>query len=199
MKDFDIDIDTTTDVDRKEFGVPAMMCNDGNVQPHPNGIYILNQNQIPIDSLTGLCAIPYKEAPNFNLFKIDILHNTGYDIFTNKEELLYYQNLSVVWSDFNTDTWIRQLPQIHNHSELVRTIQPHSLDDLADTLALIRPAKRSLVERYIRSQKDKDYIRRNRLYKRPTDGKAYFKKSHSYAYALMIVTIFNKLHEQDQD
>lgn len=198
--EFDIDIDVTSDVDKNQYGIPAMMNHHHKILPHPNGVYIEKDKTIPIDPVTGLCSIPYKLAFSYNLLKIDILHNTSYDIFESKEELLYYQNKKVDWDSFIKSYWIEKLPQIHNHVEFVQQIQPCSVHDLSDLLALMRPAKKSLTEQYIRSQSNtiqKQEIRKQ-LYRRPTNGKMHFKKSHSYAYASMIISIFNKLQAMEQ-
>ena len=66
------------------------------------------------------------------------------------------------------------------------TLKPKSIEQLAAVLAIIRPAKRYLMKQ------NWDDINAN-VWKRPTDGSYFFKKSHAVAYAQAIVVQMNLL------
>lgn len=197
-QDFDVDIDITSVVDHEDYGVPAMRYDETKqeIQQHPSGIYL--DPDIPIDPETGLCALSYKDAPEYDFFKIDLLNNNAYSIFTqagkNKKDLLDTYHQDVDWSKFTKDHYLSRLPHVSKHKELIRKVQPQSIHDLADILALIRPGKKHLIESYCNGDREKV---RAKLYLRPSDNSMYFKKSHSYAYAAMVICVFNEMCNQD--
>ena len=186
--EFDVDIDVRPDTDRTLYGVRAMVYNEKTekILPHPSGVYI---EDVPVDALTGLCAFDYKYGSEKGFMKIDLLNNTAYEGFKNKEEVLDAVHGDVDWSLLKDPDVVRELPHIGNHFDLVSKVEPKSIEDLADVLALIRPAKKDLVDDYI---KDKKRIRRT-LYKRPREDLNYFKKSHAVSYAMMIVCCMYKI------
>lgn len=68
------------------YHIPASKLNDKGINPHGVGVYLCN---IPYDRLTGLASIDYKRAEEeFGYVKLDWLHNTIYDRFENRNELL---------------------------------------------------------------------------------------------------------------
>lgn len=195
MSDFDIDIDVNSLCDKEDYGIRAVIYKEENgkgyIQPHPSGIYL--EENMPYDRMfPNFASMDYKSAEEAGFNKVDILTNSSYDLFKSKDEVLQYRDMEVPWNKFLDQEFVSKLPHISNHFELVAKVQPQSIHDLADALALIRPGKQHLIESYI---KNKERTRRN-LYVRPKNG-MYFKKSHSYSYAMMIVTIANKLHYDD--
>jgi len=154
--------------------------------PHPSGIYI-NQS-IPIDKETGdRAAIPYKEAEELGYIKVDILSNSYYSWFSSKDELLSFIDKPMDWSILLDEKIIRHLPHIAKHKKLVDKIRPESIEELADLLALIRPGKARLVEKYINSPENV----RKELYN--PDDAYYFKKSHAIALAILITVVAKKI------
>ena len=70
----DIDIDCQSYVDPTRIfknAVKASMIRNGELVPHPCGAYF---QAVPVDALTGLCAIPYEPAEELGCFKVDFLH-----------------------------------------------------------------------------------------------------------------------------
>lgn len=187
-KNYDIDIDVSSNTNKDDFGTRSIIYNEKTetITTHPSGYYL---TKVPVDKVTGTCSIDYKDMELKGYKKVDLLTNNSYDKFTSKQDVLDHLHKEVPWEKFLDPEFVRQLPHISNHFDLVERVKPRSIDDLADILALIRPGKAHLVEDYI---KDKDKTRRN-LYKRPKTG-AYFKKSHSYSYAHMIACVANKIH-----
>ena len=68
-------------------------------------------------------------------------------------------------------------------------MKPKSVEELAEVLAVIRPAKRHLLN------ETKEKIS-NEVWVKPDDGSYYFKKAHAIAYALSIVVQLNLFCEQ---
>lgn len=186
---FDVDIDCVSNTDKTKYGIRSMVYNDKTerILPHPSGIIL---DDVPIDKETGLAAIDYKTAEELDIITVDLLTNTSYNSFRSKEEIVEMSQREPSWKMFEHEKFVSKLPHIGTHFEIVSRIKPKDINTLADILALIRPGKSHLIDAYIRNPK----LVRRELYKRPTNGQAYFKKSHSYSYALMIVTIANKIN-----
>lgn len=159
----------------------SMVTKEGKLTKHPAGVYFQN---IPQDKITKLAAIPFKEAEDMDYFKIDFLHLSFLDTFNNKSEIRQLLQIEPDWSLLEQSEVVERLFQIRNHFDLIHRIKPTSVIAVADVLALIRPAKRHMVDNYIRTP---DKIRKF-LYTKPSDAKVYyFKQCHAIAYALTIV------------
>jgi hypothetical protein len=176
----DIDIDTQTTFDPLQIftAVPASMVKDGVLTKHPVGVYFQN---IPVDPITMLSAIPYEEAEELGYFKIDMLHLSVLDHFDNKEEIRILARTEPDWSLLLSPSVVAKLFQISKHYDIVSMVAPKSVQELADVVALLRPGKRYLLDGYL---KNKEVIRQE-LY-RKTD-KYYFKRAHAVSYATTIV------------
>jgi len=180
----DIDIDFKTNFDPLEYfptAVRASMVDKGVLRKHPAGAYL---QAIPKDGITNLAAIPYKQAEEIGYFKIDFLHLNLLDIFENKAEIRSLIKKEPDWSLLENQEIVEKLFQIHRHFDIVVTIKPKSIQELADVIALIRPGKKFMTNLYVTNR---DEVREE-LYKKPEDPtKYYFKRSHALAYALNIV------------
>lgn len=179
----DIDLDLKTDFDPLEIfpeAIRASMVKNDELIKHNVGVFF---QDIPVDKMTGLAAIPYKEAEEAGYFKIDFLHLSLLDDFGSKQEIRDLLEIEPDWSLLMRPDVVGKLFQIHKQYDLVSKLAPKSVVELADCIALMRPGKRHLVDAYL---KDKDLIR-TELYKKPEDGKYYFKKGHAISYALNIV------------
>jgi len=183
----DIDIDLKSRTEKGEYGVRAIIHDQdrNRIKPHPSGHYI-NSN-IPVDGVTGMAAIDHKDADELGFAKIDLLTNTSYDMFSSKQDVLDSLHKEPDWNLLLDEKFLKTLPQIGNHFDLVNKVKPKSIEDLADVLALMRPGKTHLLKSYLRN---KDKVRPN-LYRKPKSGFT-FKKSHAIAYAAMIVCVMNK-------
>jgi len=178
----DIDLDFKTTFDPLELfdAVRASRVQDGRLVKHNVGIYF---QHIPKDHQTGLSAIPYKEAEQIGYFKIDFLHLNVLDYFESKDEIKQLLEIDPDWSLLADENVVKKLFQIHNYHNIVSRIMPKSVSELAECIALIRPAKKHLIDAYM---KDPNAVRQE-LWKKPDDGKYYFKKPHAVAYAMTIV------------
>ena len=89
------------------------------------------------------------------------------------------------WNMLRNHKTIKQLMQLSEHAGLVRQLGPRSVEELAMTIALIRPGKRHL------QNLGWDRIRRE-IWK-PDDTGYTFKKSHAIAYSLNIIVQLNMI------
>jgi DNA polymerase III alpha subunit len=179
----DIDIDLpTTFVGKEVFpsSVPASMVRNEKLTKHNCGFYFQN---IPVDEITGVAAIPYKDAEDLGYFKIDFLHLSLLDNFTSKQQIRDLLKKEPDWSLLLNKEIVEQLFQVNREHLLLKKIKPRSVEELADCIALMRPGKRHLVPEYI---DNKEFVRNNKLYTKTDDGYS-FKRSHAIAYALTII------------
>ena len=81
---------------------------------------------------------------------------------------------------------VKKLFHVHDHIDILRKLKPKSVEQLAAVLAIIRPAKRQLLEETWQQIEQK-------VWQKPTDGTYYFKKSHAISYAILIVMQLNTI------
>ena len=183
MINADIDIDVKSSFNPLKIfngSKKASIVQDGKLRPHPCGVYF---QKIPSDPITGLAAIPYKEAEELEFLKIDFLHLSLYDKFESRSDIENLLKVEPNWSLLKIPSVVKQLFQLSNHFEILNKVSPKSINQLADVLALIRPSKRFLIPYYL---KDPAKYRTD-LYKKSVDESYGFKKAHAVAYALTIV------------
>lgn len=190
IADLDVDLseNTRNDILNKLHHIPASKISDKGIFPHNVGVYFCN---IPQDKITGLASIDYKNAEeDYGFFKIDLLHNTEMDLFKNRDELISILNKEPNWNLLKNPLIIKQLPHINNYSELLLKL-PNitSVEDLAKFIALIRPGKKYLTDDVIKNGWDSI---EDRIWIKEDNG-FQFKKSHSIAYALLIILKLNFL------
>ena len=186
LNDTDIDIDMADrdDLLKHVEHISASMINNGIIKKHNVGVYF---QDAPEFMNSGMCSIDYKDAGPLGYFKIDVLNNSVYEDIENEKQLDWLLEQEVDWNMLDSENVVSQLPHIANHVELVHRVKPRSVKELADVLALMRPANRHLLDVYIRSKEDA----LTTLYSKPTDGQFYFKYSHAIAYAVSITVRMN--------
>jgi hypothetical protein len=184
----DIDLDLKTDFDPLEIfkeAVRASRVQNEELVKHNVGVYFQN---IPVDQMTGLAAIPYEQAEEVGYFKIDFLHLSLLDVFESKDEIRELLKREPDWSLLMRPDVVAKLFQIHRQYDLVSELAPKSVVELADCLALMRPSKVHLINTYMKTKNTHDHqLIRKELFTKPTTGKAWFKKPHAVAYAMNIV------------
>lgn len=176
----DIDIDIRPDIKVEKIFqiVQASMVEKGELKKHNVGVYFQN---MPQDIITGLAAIPYKEAESFGYTKIDLLPLNLLSFFESKKEIKTLLKRKPNWKLFEKKDVVEKLFHLSNSFDIVKLVKPQSVQDVADILALIRPNKKSLLNKYLH---DKDATR-TELYKKtdPSD----LRKAHAVAYALNVI------------
>lgn len=178
----DIDIDTPTSFDPNAvFGtaIRASQVNNEKITKHPAGVYF---QTIPRDPVSSLSAIPYDKAEDYGFFKVDFLHLSLLDYFGNKKQLRALMNKEPDWSLLQDDNVIPVLFQLRNSADLLKFVKPQSVEELADCIALIRPAKIHLQDKYVLNKEQT----RKELYQMPLPTGC-FKRAHAIAYAFNVV------------
>ena len=184
MTDIDIDLKNREEVLSKLQHISASIITN-TVKKHNTGVYF---HDVPHDPTTGLSTINYKEAENLGYFKIDLLNVNIYEHVKNEAHLNTLLKRVPDWSLLLHKEIVQQLFHIHDHFDIIAQMQPRSIDQLAMVLAIIRPAKRSLLgESWITIQEQ--------VWIKPIDNSYYFKKSHAVSYAYAIIVQLNSLCE----
>ena len=102
----------------------------------------------------------------------------------SEQELVELMIQEPDWDMLKDKKIVDQLFHLNGHYEIVNTLQPKTITQLAAVLAIIRPAKRYLLKQNWDDIKDQ-------VWKKPSDGSYFFKKSHAVAYAQAIVVQMN--------
>lgn len=176
----DIDIDVSDNETARNIlnCVRASIVENDELKSHIVGTYFQN---IPIDKITGLAAIPYNVAEDFGYHKIDLLNLSLLKIFSNKQQIKELLKYDPDWELLTRKEIVEHLFHVSKHYDTLKLLKPKSVDDLADVLAIIRPNKKHLIDKYI---KDKDSTRKELYTKLEASD---LRKSHAIPYALLIV------------
>jgi len=160
--------------------VRASLLTENKLTAHPCGYYPQN---IPQDPYTKLSAIPYEMAEEIGFQKLDFLHVTVYDHFKSREEIEELVKIEPNWDLLLLPSVSTKLFQLAKHSDMLQSVKPKSILELADVLALIRPGKRNLLNLYLKDR----VLGRQLLYSKGKDGSYGFKKAHAVSYAMVVV------------
>lgn len=165
--------------------IPAGMIQNGKLKKHNVGVYF---HDIPTDPETGIASIPYDIAESRGYFKVDFLNVGIYEGVRDEQHLIDLTNKEPIWEMLEDHNIVSSLFQISGHFELVNLLKPKSIEQLAMTIALIRPGKKHLIGKSW-NDIEKD------IWIKPDDESYYFKKSHAFSYALALIVQMNLLVE----
>ena len=185
--DFDVDIDMGN---REDFlklvnVTPASIEKDGKFTKHNTGVYFQNIPKFPLE---GYSTIDHKQAEEEGWFKVDFLNNHIYKDIIDEQHLDRLIATEPMWELLEHQEVVEKLFHINNHFDIVKQYKPKSLEQLAMILAIIRPGKRHLVGKTWEEVEADVWIK-------PKDDTYFFKKSHSYGYALAIIVQLNLIVE----
>ena len=184
--DIDIDFANRDDILSIIKHVPASRKEHGEFVKHNTGVYCQN---IPINPITGLASIDYREAEVRGYFKIDFLNVGIYKDVKSEEHLQQLIDQAPLWDLLEQDEFTNLLFHVNGHGAVLRLMKPKSLEQLACVLAMIRPAKKHLIGRRW------DEILKE-IWIKPENGEYYWKKAHAFAYATAVVVQMNLICEQ---
>ena len=179
--DIDIDVKDRDVLLEKLKHIPASIIQNGEIKKHNTGVYFTD---IPVHPFTNTANIDYKQAEDRGYFKLDILNVGVYEKVKDEKHLQQLINQEPDWSLLEHKEIVEQLFHIHNHYDIVSKLKPKSVEQLAAVLAVIRPAKRSLLNATWPEIESNVWIK-------PNDDSYYFKKSHAIGYALAICVQMN--------
>lgn len=169
--------------------VPAAMRAVVPVRRHATGVHV---TEIPYDPVLDIAAIDYEKAEARGYFKLDLLNVHVYEHVRDEahlRELMHEPD----WSKLRIRSFVLELIHLSNHFQsMSRMPEPiNSIPRLAMFLAIIRPAKKHLIgKKWAEVAKE--------VWEKDADGYYSFKRSHSLAYAHLVVVHMNLLTEHQQ-
>lgn len=185
--DIDIDFGSRDALLKLIAHTPAAMRKVNPIRKHATGVYITD---IPYDPVNDMAAIDYADAEDRGYFKLDLLNVHVYSQVKNEQHLISLMR-EPNWNKLLDRKFVEQLVHLNNHYQSIKRMpEPiNSIPRLAMFLALIRPSKKHLIGKIwpevAKTVWDKD-----------DDGYS-FKRSHSCAYAQLVVVHMNLLEEQN--
>jgi DNA polymerase III alpha subunit len=186
MPDIDIDFfDRTKALEILEHHI-AMRDQRNQSVKHNTGVYF---QTIPHNPFTNIATIDYKTAEDRGYFKVDFLNVSIYEGVRDETHLKNLLGQEPLWHLLEHEEVVTQLFHISEHHTILKKLKPTSIEELAAVLAIIRPAKRYLLDR------DWDTIHRE-VWEKPNEDLYFFKKSHAIAYAAAIVVQLNLICER---
>ena len=157
---------------------------------HNTGVYA---NEIPHNPVDGLSTIEHKTAEERGYFKLDFLNVSIYKEVNNEAHLTELMERKPLWELLEHEDFSDKVFHLNGHDELLKQLKPTSVQQLAATLAIIRPAKRHLANKNWETIMKEVWIK-------PTNGDYFFKKAHAVGYAMACVVHMNLICENlDKD
>lgn len=169
--------------------IPASQVVQGQVRRHNSGVYVTD---IPWDPINQCASIDYEQAEQRGYFKLDFLNMGVYQLVKSPE---HYQTMLAadppwqrLWQD---PSWAKQLVHVGNYTELLNSMRPSTVPQMAAFISIIRPGKAHLQNKawsdVFASVWDGD------------DSQGYtFKKSHALSYAMLVALHMNLLNQSDE-
>jgi len=183
MPDIDIDF-ADRDIILSQLEHRVAKLNTG--KKHNTGVYA---TEIPHNPIDNLATVEHKAADERGYFKLDFLNVSIYKDVKDEEHLKQLMEREPIWQLLEHADFSDKVFHLNGHSALLKQLKPISVDQLAATLAIIRPAKRHL------SGSSWNLIFQE-VWIKPTSDEYYFKKAHAFAYAVSVVVHMNLLCEQ---
>ena len=189
MKRGDIDIDfqdVKLTLSKLKNYTHASTIKDDMIKKHQSGIYV---QDIPIDPITGLASLNYKQAEEYGYYKIDFLSTPSvYDKIKSEDHIIQLLTKEPIWEMLDDEDIVKDLFHLGSQFELLSIMKPRNIDQLAMVLALKIPSKMYLIGKSWEDIEKEIWL--------PVK-EVYFKKSHSYAYAHALIVQMNALVEEN--
>ena len=162
----------------------ATIWDDKGIKPHNTGVYFTD---IPTIPGTDQSAFDHKVAEQLGYFKLDFLNVNIYSLVRSRQHLDELINTEPPWSRLQDKEFVDQLFHLNGHYDVVSKLQPQTVEQIACCLAIIRPAKRHLLN------KSWQEIYSN-VWVKPENDQYYFKKAHAMSYAMAVIVHMNLLN-----
>ena len=153
---------------------------------HNTGVYT---HRVPVDPVNGYCTIDHKEADDNGYFKLDVLNVSIYKDVQDDNHLDKLINKEPLWQLLEHKDFVDKVFHLSGHDKLLKQLRPDTLEKLAATLAIIRPAKRHLA-----TQSWEKIL--SEVWTKPIGNEYYFKKSHAHSYAMACIVHINLICEE---
>jgi hypothetical protein len=154
---------------------------------HNTGVYV---TEVPHNPIDNIATIDYNTAEDRGYFKLDFLNVHIYKDVRDEAHMQELMNKEPLWELLEHFEFCTQVFHLSGNENLVKKLAPKSIEQLAATLAIIRPSKR-----YLANTVDWNRIN-NEVWTVPDDGSYYFKKAHAFSYAMAVVVHMNLLCEK---
>ena len=183
MPDIDIDFaDRTIVLAQLKHRVAKLDTN----KKHNTGVYA---TEIPHNPVDNLATVDYKTAEERGYFKLDFLNVSNYNDVRDETHLTELMGKEPLWQLLEHEDFSEKVFHLNGHNALLKQLKPTSVQQLAATLAIIRPAKR-----YLANQSWETIMKE--VWIKPEDNQYFFKKAHAVSYATACVVHMNLLCEQ---
>ncbi len=153
---------------------------------HNTGVYATEVPHNPVDNIS---TIEHKTAEERGYFKLDFLNVSIYKDVRNEQHLTELMERTPLWQLLEHKDFVDKVFHLSGHDKLLQQLKPTSVEQLAATLAIIRPAKRHLANQSWQEISKEVWIK-------PTNGDYFFKKAHAFAYAMSVIVHMNLLCEE---
>jgi hypothetical protein len=186
LPDIDIDFKNRDDaITALKNGIPASIIRDSKATKHNTGMYY---HDIPVDPLTGNASMDHKAAEERGYFKLDFLNLGIYDHVRDEQHLDTLISKEPNWERLTTDAeFVSKIIHINNYFDLLKSMKPTCVTEMAMFLAIIRPGKKHLQNKPWQQVEQDVWTK--------TIEKYSFKKSHATSYAMAVVVHMNLLEE----
>jgi hypothetical protein len=186
MPDIDIDF-ADRDIILSQLKHRVAKLNTG--KKHNTGVYT---TEIPHNPVDNLSTIEHKTAEERGYFKLDFLNVSIYKDVRDEAHLQELMEREPIWQLLEHTDFSEKVFHLNGHSPLLKKLRPSSVEQLAATLAIIRPAKRHLA--------DENWEKiMTEVWTKPTNGEYYFKKAHAVSYAMACRVHMNLICENLND
>lgn len=184
--DIDIDFKNRDEAVALFKPIIASRLQDGKLTRHNVGVYF---QDIPIHPIEGVANIEYNTAEQLGYTKVDFLNLSVYADVRDNDHLDQMVAQEPMWELLEDREIVGQLFQLHTeiNTELCVLMKPTSVEQLAIVLAIARPGKVHLIGRSWDEIAKEIWL--------PSD-RYYFKKSHAYSYAMVVVVQLNMMVEK---
>jgi hypothetical protein len=183
--DIDIDFGNRDEILKLIHHTPAAMRKVSPMRKHATGVHV---TEVPYDPVYDMASIDYAEAERRDYFKLDLLNVHVYNQVRDERHLIELMR-DPDWSRLKNRDFVEKLIHLGNQYNALRSM-PEPVDSiprLAMFLALIRPGKKHLQGKLWKEVA-------NTVWDKGNDGYV-FKRSHSIAYAHLVVVHMNLLEE----
>ena len=183
MPDIDIDFaDRSIILDKIQHRVAKLDSG----KKHNTGVYA---TEIPHNPVDNISTIEHKTAEDRGYFKLDFLNVSIYKDVKDEAHLQELMERKPIWQLLEHKDFVDKVFHLSGHDTLLKQLKPTSVQQVAATLAIIRPAKRHLAD------KSWEEIEKE-VWLKPTNNEYYFKKAHAFAYAMSVVVHMNLICEE---
>lgn len=188
LPDIDIDFPDRDLALNELMHVSASIIKNGEIKKHNTGVFF---QDIPTDPITNLASIDHETAQELGYFKIDFLNIHAYEGVKSNKHLDELCRIEPDWNLLKEKSFVDQLFHLSGNFDIVRKLQPKTIEQLAVVIAIKLPCKRYLIDRPWSEILQKIWL--------PVADQVWLKKSHSTSYATLVMVQMNLISEKSSN